>query len=62
MTRRRPIPPVATTLQAIGETVDALRERSEVGARERGNKRDSYVTVQDLLDLGLITEAQADRL
>jgi hypothetical protein len=40
----------------------ALRERVEIYARERGRVEDSMVRVQDLIDLGVITPAQAQTL
>lgn len=47
------------TLQRI---VDALRERTQIYARERGRMEDSMVRVSDLLALGLITQADLRKL
>lgn len=63
MTQRyRPVPPITEDMPAIREAVDALRERTEVQSRERGNVEQSFVSVQDLIDLGLITAVQARSL
>lgn len=51
-----PAPPPA----APGEqTMHALKEFAEVSAGVRGDKRNKRPTVQELLDAGVITDAQA---
>lgn len=63
MSRRyRPIPPITQDEAAVREAVDALRERSEVQARERGPVEQSFATIQDLIDLGLITPVDTRKL
>lgn len=64
--RRYPAVPTdivqASSLGSLNRILAALRERVEIYARDRGRVEDSMVTVQDLLDLGVISAAQADTL
>lgn len=60
--RYRPIPPITQDDAALREAVDAMRERSEVQARERGPTEQSFVSVQDLIDLGLINPVDIRKL
>tara|TARA_R110000772_G_scaffold51809_7_gene118897 strand:+ start:5432 stop:6391 length:960 start_codon:yes stop_codon:yes gene_type:complete len=57
LTGTRPYPAVGsptTDVQSLRQVIEALKLRSEIQARERGNILDSYVTLKDLSALGLI--------
>lgn len=58
----RPIPPVTETPEAIRETIDALRENQEIQTRNRGALLDSFVSLKDLIDLGLIDAGDLSKL
>ena len=45
-------------LVGLSRILDAVRERLEIFSRERGAIENSVVTVQDLLDLNIITAEQ----
>lgn len=46
----------------LAQVVDAMRERLQIMTRDRGDVGDSFVSVQELVDLGVLTEAQAESL
>lgn len=50
------IPEPTTGEEALVKTVQALRIRSQIQSREAGDVLDSFITVQDLLELGVIDE------
>lgn len=50
------IPEPDENIQSLHRTVSALKARSLVQSRETANVRDSFVTVQDLVDLGVLDE------
>ena len=52
----------AGDLPALAAILNAIRERVEVFSRDRGDVEDSMVSVQDLIELGLITAEQAQGL
>lgn len=49
-------------LLVIAKILDAVRERVQIFSRDRGRIEDSMVTIQDLLDLGLIKPEQVSKL
>ena len=57
-TRRWPsIPNAVPNVDSLHNAVEALRARSYIQSRETKNIRDSFVTIQDLIMLGVIDEA-----
>lgn len=56
------VPDPGPTIEGVRKSVIALKQGVEVLGRLRGDGMDSAVTLNDLVDLGLITEAQAKRL
>jgi len=55
-----PIPPVTSDPKSIPDAVKALTEGYETISRQRGTKASWLVTFTDLVELGLITEEQAN--
>jgi hypothetical protein len=49
-------------LVGLSRVLDAMRERLEIFSRDRGRVEDSVVTVQDLLDMRVITPEQLNDL
>jgi hypothetical protein len=49
-------------LVGLSRVLDAMRERLEIFSRDRGRIEDSVVTVQDLLDMRVITPEQLNDL
>jgi len=61
--RRWPSLPRSTdSVTSINDTVAALRSRSLIQGRETKNIMDSFVTIQDLITLGVIDEAGIKRI
>jgi len=53
--RRWPgIPQPESSVESINSSVLALSERSRVQGREKGDILDSYSTVQDLINIGVV--------
>lgn len=58
--RVNPIPPLTKDPKSIENAVKALSEGYETLTRQRGEVGDWAVTFTDLVELGLITEEQAN--
>jgi hypothetical protein len=58
--RVTPIPPVTKDSKSLEKAVVALTEGYETLTRQRGEKGDWAVTFQDLVELEVITEEQAN--
>jgi hypothetical protein len=52
------IPKPAADLVALSRAGEAMKETLEILTQQRGDKRHSAVTWQDLVDLGLILPSQ----
>ena len=48
------IPVVHQSVESLERAVEAIKQRSEIQSRETGSIRDSYVSVQDLINVGII--------
>ena len=48
------VPAPIRELASLHESVTALKQRTDVQARETGDSLDSFLTVRDLMALGLI--------
>ncbi len=59
--RYPPIPPSSTDPEALRKTDIALKETLEIITGQRGNRLDSMVTWQDLIDLGLALPTQVPK-
>lgn len=55
-----PIPPVTSDSKSVTNAVKALTEGYETITRQRGDKGSWMVTFTDLVELGVITEEQAN--
>lgn len=55
------IPKPAADLIALAQAGEAMKETLEILTQQRGNKENSAVTWQDLVDLGLILPTQVPR-
>jgi len=55
-----PIPPITSDPTSVTEAVKALTEGYETISRQRGDKGSWLVTFTDLVELGLVTEQQAN--
>lgn len=55
-----PIPPVTSDPKSVTDAVKALTEGYETMTRQRGDKGSWMVTFTDLVELGVITEEQAN--
>lgn len=66
--QRHPYPALPSRLappkdmKEVDATLRPMQERLEIITRDRGDIRDSMVSVQDLIDLGLISAVEAERL
>lgn len=62
--RRRPpgIPEPGATIPSILATLRAIKESLEVAAADRGDQLDAAVTREDLIALGLVTEADLGKI
>lgn len=55
-----PIPPVTNDPKSVVDAVKALTEGYETISRQRGDKGSWMVTFTDLVEMGVITEEQAN--
>lgn len=55
-----PIPPITSDPKSITDAVVALTEGYETISRQRGDKGSWMVTFVDLIEMGVITEQQAN--
>lgn len=56
--RYPPIPEPTTNPEAMRTSMMAVKETLEIMTQARGNRTDSVVTWQDLVDLGIIVPTQ----